>query len=196
MDRKKLLIVSVAVEGGLFVMGLILANYAQLNIWNTFSISLTATVYSLLFCLPMFAFLLMSIRLTWGPFARLRRELEGKVRPLFVNSKMIDLALIALFAGLGEELIFRGWLQGVLIAKTNVWMGILLSSLIFGLAHYISTDYAIYAFITGIYLGLIYQVLNNLFIVMMIHAVYDFAALVYLVRKGGKVLSDLPVKEL
>lgn len=196
MDRKKLLIASMGVEGGLFVMGLVLTKYAQLNIWSTFSISFTATVYSLLFCLPMFAVLLISMRLSWGPFTRLRRELEEKVRPLFANSKMIDLALIALFAGLGEELIFRGWLQGVLIAKTNVWMGILLSSLIFGLVHYISTDYAIYAFITGIYLGLIYQVSDNLFIVMMIHAVYDFAALVYLVRKGGNALSDVLVEEL
>ena len=63
-------------------------------------------------------------------------------------------------------------------------MGILIASLIFGLAHYLSIAYFIYAFITGIYLGLIYHVTGNLFIVMIIHALYDFIALVFLVREG------------
>jgi membrane protease YdiL (CAAX protease family) len=38
--------------------------------------------------------------------------------------------------------------------------------------------------LTGVYLGVIYQASGNLYIVMIIHALYDFIALVYLVRKG------------
>ena len=182
LSRKTLLLTAIAVEGGLLLSGLVLTHFSQLNVWTDFDISLSATIYALLFCIPMIVILLVSMRSIRGPFSRLRLEMEEKVRPLFVNSPIIDLALIALFAGVGEELLFRGWMQGILITKINTSTGILLTSLIFGILHYISKEYAIYAFIVGIYLGLIYQVSGNLYIVMAIHAVYDFIALVYLVR--------------
>lgn len=107
--------------------------------------------------------------------------------PIFTNCNIVDLAIIALLAGVGEELFFRGWMQTVLAERSGVWVGILAASLIFGLLHYLSITYAIYAFATGIYLGVIYYVFGNLYIVMAIHAVYDFVALVYLVRKGRQI---------
>ena len=75
-------------------------------------------------------------------------------------------------------------MQAVLIERSGVLSGILITGLVFGLLHYLSTTYAIYAFLTGIYLGIIYQASGNLYIVMAIHALYDFIALVYLVEKG------------
>ena len=164
LSRKTLLLTAIAVEGGLLLSGLVLTHFSQLNVWTDFDISLSATIYALLFCIPMIVILLVSMRSIRGPFSRLRLEMEEKVRPLFVNSPIIDLALIALFAGVGEELLFRGWMQGILITKINTSTGILLTSLIFGILHYISKEYAIYAFIVGIYLGLIYQVSGNLYI--------------------------------
>ena len=74
-------------------------------------------------------------------------------------------------------------------------MGILIVSLIFGLAHYLSITYAIYAFLTGLYLGLIYQAFGNLYIVMVIHAVYDFVALMYLLKNAGKKASSAQAVE-
>jgi membrane protease YdiL (CAAX protease family) len=65
-----------------------------------------------------------------------------------------------------------------------VVLGILIASAIFGLLHYLSTTYAFYAFLTGVYLGVIYHATGNLYVVMVIHALYDFIALVYLVRMG------------
>ena len=60
----------------------------------------------------------------------------------------------------------------------------MIASVIFGLAHYLSPTYAIYAGLVGLYLGIIFQASENLYIVMAIHALYDFIALVYLVKKG------------
>jgi hypothetical protein len=99
--------------------------------------------------------------------------MEEKVIPIFANCKFIDLGLIAFMAGFGEELFFRGWMQGALVKNFGLWVGILIASLIFGLAHYLSTTYFIYAFITGVYLGVIYHFSGNLYIVMGIHAIYD-----------------------
>ena len=183
MNRKALLLITIFVEGGLFLLGLILMRFSRLELWSRFDFSWGATVYALLLCIPMVMMLFFFDRSNWEPMTRFRREIDEKITPIFVYSKLPDLALIALFAGVGEELFFRGWLQSVLTGKFEAWLGILIASAIFGLAHYLSLTYAIYAGLIGLYLGVIYQVSGNLYIVMVIHALYDFIALVYLLGK-------------
>ena len=183
MDRKALLLVTLLVEGGLYLFGLLLMGGSS-AFQSRFDLSWSGTGYALLLCLPMLGMLYFSERTKWKPLAQLRAEIEEKVIPIFTNCKIIDLGVIAFLAGVGEELFFRGWMQSALTNKLGIWAGILIVSLIFGLAHYLSLTYAFYAFITGIYLGVIYHTTGNLYVVMMIHAMYDFTALVYLVRKG------------
>ena len=186
MSRKTLLMVAFFVEGGLFFIGLLLMGVSSQELWSRFDLSRRATAYALLLCVPMLAMLYLSERTQWPPLARLRDELDEKVMPIFANCKLIDLVAIAFLAGLGEELFFRGWLQGLLINKLDVLLGILIASAVFGFMHYLSPIYAIYAGLTGVYLGLIYQLSGNLYIVMVIHAVYDFIALMALLYKGRR----------
>jgi membrane protease YdiL (CAAX protease family) len=192
MNRKALLLITIFVEGGLVLLGLILMRFSQLELWSKFHLSWAATASTLLLCVPMLAALFFAMRTQWTPLSRLRNELEEKVIPIFANSKLPDLALIAFLAGAGEELFFRGWLQGALTSNFGIWLGVLIASVIFGLAHYLSITYALYAGLTGLYLGVIYQVTGNLYIVMAIHALYDFIALVYMRGSGNKTeLSTL-----
>ena len=193
MDRKALLPVTVLVEGGLFLFGILLMGGPH-AVLAQFNLSWSATVFALLLCLPMVAALYLAMRSEWEALSRLRNELDEKILPIFANCKIIDLAMIAFLAGIGEELFFRGWLQGVLTNKFGMLLGILTASGIFGFAHYLSPTYALYAGLTGVYLGAIYQISGNLYIVMAIHALYDFIALVYLVQKGkgnGKGFEQL-----
>jgi membrane protease YdiL (CAAX protease family) len=183
MARKTLLLITLVVEGGLFVIGLLLIGGLD-ALLSRLHVSWSATAYSLLLCLPIFAMLYLGEQSQWSPLVSLRDEIDEKVVPIFANCKIIDLAVIALLAGIGEELLFRGWLQGALAARLGILPGILVASVIFGFAHYLSPTYAIYAGLTGLYLGMIYQASGNLYIVMAIHAVYDFIALVYLVKKN------------
>jgi hypothetical protein len=185
MDRKALLLVTLFVEGGLYLLGLLLMGGPG-EFQATFNFTWSATGYALLLCLPMFATLYFAVRTKWEPLARLGREINEKVTPIFANCNIIDLGIIALLAGVGEELFFRGWMQGALTNRLGLWVGILLASAVFGFAHYLSATYAIYAGLTGIYLGVIYQVSGNLYIVMAIHALYDFIALVYLSRRDER----------
>ena len=184
MDRKTLLLITLLVEGGLFLFGLLLMGGSG-ALLPKFSLSWSATLYALLLCIPMFMGLYFAAVSKWRPLSQLRHELDEKVVPIFVNCRILDLALISLLAGSGEELFFRGWLQGTLTNKFGIWIGILIASAIFGFAHSLSPTYAIYAGLTGLYLGAIYQVTGNLYIVMTIHALYDFIALLYLVRRGN-----------
>lgn len=183
MNRKALLLITIFAEGGLLVLALILMRFSQLNIWTKINISWRATAAAFLLSIPMLALLFFFDRSNWEPMIRFRSEIDEKVIPIFANTRLPDLAVIALFAGVGEELFFRGWLQSVLINRFEVWLGILIASAIFGLLHYLSSTYAIYAGLIGLYLGLIYQVSGNLYIVMAIHALYDFIALVYLINR-------------
>ncbi len=113
MDRKALLLITLFVEGGLFVIGLILMGGSG-ALLPRFSLSWSATAYALLLCIPMFAALYISVRSEWGPLSRLRKEIDEKIVPIFVNCKIIDFAFIAFLAGISEELFFRGWLQSAL----------------------------------------------------------------------------------
>ena len=191
MNRKALLLITVIVEGGLFLIGLLLMGGSG-ELLSRFGFSWGAKGNALLLCIPMFAVLYLAMRSGWALLSRLRNDIDEKIAPIFADCRLFDLAVIAVLAGIGEELFFRGWLQSILIHRFEVWLGILITAAIFGLAHYLSITYAIYAGLTGIYLGVIYRVSGNLFIVMAVHALYDFIALVYLVRKGNSVATIAP----
>jgi len=184
MDRKSLLSVTIIVEGGLLLLALYLLNAAKMDVRSGFDPSVGATLLALLFSLPMFAAFYLTICTNWPPLSRLRMETQEKIRPLFANCKTLDLLIISIFAGVAEELFFRGWMQTVLVGRFGLLGGIALASLIFGLAHYLSKEYALYAFITGIYLGIIFHWTGNLFLLMSIHALYDFVALLSLKPVG------------
>ena len=189
MNRNTLLLVTVITEGGLYFLGLALMNSAEIELRSVFNVSWISTIYALLLTLPMFVALYLVERSRWEPIVQLRKEMDEKILPIFANCKVVDLAVIAFFAGVGEELFFRGWMQAVLVERSGVVIGILITSIVFGFLHYLSTAYAVYAFLTSMYLGIIYLITGNVFIVMAIHAVYDFIALMYLVKKDREIAA-------
>ena len=195
MNKKTLLLITLVTEGGLYFLGLMLMNSAQLELRSVFNVSWKAILYAILLTLPMFVTLFLIERTNIKSIVDLKKEMDEKVLPIFSGTNLFDLAFIAFFAGVGEELFFRGWMQVVLADRFGLVVGIFITSLVFGFLHYLSSAYAVYAFITSIYLGIIYHLTGNVFIVMAIHAVYDFVALVYLVRKSKDVSSETTVSE-
>jgi membrane protease YdiL (CAAX protease family) len=85
-------------------------------------------------------------------------------------------------AGVGEEMLFRGVLQGVLARWLGTWEGLAVASLLFGLLHPISTTYVVVAGLLGAYLGAVWILSGNLLVVVIAHAVYDYLALRALFR--------------
>lgn len=134
--------------------------------------------------LPMLLIFVLFLRLPFGPFVRIQRFVDEFLRPLFVPCTLVELAVLSLAAGIGEEMLFRGVLQGVFSHWWGPWPGVLAASVVFGLLHLITPTYAVMATLLGVYLGGCFLASDNLLVVIVAHALYDFVALVYLVRSA------------
>jgi membrane protease YdiL (CAAX protease family) len=100
--------------------------------------------------------------------------LEGAIFPLVRQASFGELLLGAAMAGFSEELFFRGLLQPRI--------GLPAASLVFGLLHGPSRDLwplGVWAAGAGALLGLVYSATGNLLLPTLVHAFYDFAALLY-----------------
>ena len=92
-----------------------------------------------------------------------------------------QLALVAALTGVGEELLFRGLFQLGLSGLLGVGWAILITSVIFGLAHAVTPTYCMLTFFISLYFSWLFVLTGNLIVPIAIHALYDF--FVFLVLK-------------
>jgi len=97
-------------------------------------------------------------------------EIEAFIRatlvPLFRHTGIAGLGLVALAAGIGEELLFRGVIQDGLESWYGPLPALVLTSLLFGMAHCITRAYFMLACLMGLYLGALYLWTGNLLMVL------------------------------
>ena len=93
-------------------------------------------------------------------------------------------------AGIGEEVFFRGFLQGSLARVVNPWIALALVSALFGVVHMVSIGYAIFAGPLGFYLGMLLLLTGNLFVAVAVHTLFDFAAILLIVRMTPSPASE------
>jgi membrane protease YdiL (CAAX protease family) len=89
---------------------------------------------------------------------------------------------ISLLAGVAEEALFRGALQGGLTARLGSEAALGVAAVLFGLCHALNRAYALLATGMGLVLGLEFQGTGTLWAPALTHAAYDFFALLYLLR--------------
>ncbi|MGM0769140.1 MAG: CPBP family intramembrane glutamic endopeptidase [Pseudomonadota bacterium] len=111
----------------------------------------------------------------------LERQMQG-LYDFAASYSPAVLILLSLLAGIGEELLFRGALQGWLMARTDGVTAVMVASVVFGLVHFVSFTYFLVATGLGLVLGTAYMVSESLVMVMIWHAVYDMIALFCLLR--------------
>jgi uncharacterized protein len=102
-------------------------------------------------------------RIPLDAIKRLNQISSEQFREILKPFSMPQLITLALSAGVGEELLFRGWLQTLFtgpidqhLFSVRVLLGIALASAAFGLAHPISRAYVIVASSMGIVFGFAY----------------------------------------
>jgi membrane protease YdiL (CAAX protease family) len=121
-------------------------------------------------------------RSSWGPLRRLQHEVWENIVPVFAECSCLELTLVAVAAGLGEEALFRSVIQIALADWLGPFGALLVASALFGLCHLLTPTYAAIAALLGLYLGGLLMVFDNLVPAILVHAGYDLGALLYLVR--------------
>jgi uncharacterized protein len=180
--RAVVVILAVFFEGGLALLSLLLGWRLGHPPLRQFVWSLEDALWGVVATIPLLALFLAILKWPIGPLARAKHFCENEVEPLLHDSSWSEIGLISLSVGVSEEMLFRGVVQAALTGWLGVPAGMGIASVLFGLLHPISVPYMVMAAFLGLYLGTVWIVSGNLLTVIVVHTLYDFAALSYLIR--------------
>lgn len=145
--------------------------------------------------LPLIALLWWFMKTPRTAIARFRQSQIEFFAQIGFRFTPLRILFMALFAGIFEELLFRGILQTGAAKIMPMVAAILLSNLIFGLVHWRSAIYALIAGLVGVWIGVLFALTGNLLAPIVTHAVYDIVALAVTARaieawRLGKMQHD------
>jgi membrane protease YdiL (CAAX protease family) len=169
-------------EGGLGLLAMGLGWLLGINPAADVAWNWPAVAWGLVATLPMAGMLPLLVHSSWPPLRRLVRLIDEVAVPLLGRLTVSHLALLSILAGVGEELMFRGLLQGGLAPYLGDAGALVAASAAFGLCHALTRTYAVLATLIGLWLGGLWLLADNLLAPMITHALYDFLALIYLLR--------------
>ena len=150
--------------------------------WN-----LSGVVMGVIAVLPMAAFLWWFVDTSDPTIARFREQQIEFFADIGFEFTPFRIAVMALAAGIGEELMFRGFLQTWIDGFAPLTVAIVVTNIVFGLLHMRTVLYAVIAGLVGVYLGVLYAVTDNLLVPIVAHGVYDLIALEYTRRAIGRL---------
>jgi uncharacterized protein len=187
-------VTAAAFEGGLALFAVGLGWALDLPPMETFRWSWPDLGWGIVATLPPLTLLGLCLYLPWEPLRKILRLLNETVLPLFRQCGLMEIAVIALLAGLGEEMLFRPIVQEGL----SRWIGLpygpacglIAAAVFFGLLHGMTLAYAILAAVIGLYLGIVWKLNGNLMIPIVTHALYDFIALAVLIRRQPPIIVE------
>ncbi len=194
MDAKQYQVVHIAnfavtaalFEGGLAIFALSLGWAFDIPPMASFRWSWIDFGWGVAATIPPLGLLGLCLYLPWRPFQRILRLLNQTILPLFRECRLIEIAMISVLAGLGEEMLFRPIVQEGLAhwigSPYGTVLGLIAAATIFGLLHGMTVTYAILAGVIGLYLGSIWLLTGNLLVPITVHALYDFLALAALTK--------------
>jgi membrane protease YdiL (CAAX protease family) len=152
-------------------------------------------LYGCMAAIPMLIVIELLRKIPWEPIRQLERLTDDGMFKVLLELRPSELIVISICAGVGEELLFRGWLmswiiQGAPVAipsEVVVLVALLISSIIFGLFHPITPLYVALATLMGIYFGALVLITGNLLVPIAAHATYDAVQLIMTSRSESVV---------
>jgi len=173
--------VALMFQGGIGVLGLVTIFLFGIPVYYDGVSPSIAVFWGVAGSLTTYAVIMLLTRLP----GLLRDSLESQLELLHrfaCDYSWPVLIALSVFAGVGEELLFRGAIQGWLARHVHDAVAIGLASVVFGLVHYLSFTYFVLATGLGLALGTAYALTDSLILVMVWHGVYDMIAL-YCLRR-------------
>ncbi len=162
---------------GIVVLALVLDMLFGLRMLEDLSFSMTAINLSLAATVPLLVAVWLLGTMDWAWVRELQKFMREFLIPLFRNAPVGILFLVSLLAGVGEELLFRGVIQGGLDGVIGKTSALVIASVIFGAMHAVSRPYFIITTLMGLYLGWLYLATGNLLIPILVHFIYDWVVL-------------------
>jgi uncharacterized protein len=144
---------------------------------------------------PILLFVEIIRRIPWEPIRELERLTDDGMLRTLLQLRPPELIMVSLCAGIGEELLFRGWLMywiadligladfsGGAEGPLAIGIALVMSSFVFGLFHPITKLYVVIAAVMGIYFGGLVLYTGNLLVPIAAHATYDAVQLILTAR--------------
>jgi len=189
-DRSQFLNFAGLIEGSLALAALGVGWLLEINPLEHFSWDWLAVGWGLLGAVPTLLVFYLAYRFPIGELCKIRDFLSRELAPSLSILRWYDLILMALLAGVSEELLFRGLLQP--------WIGGLSCNVLFGVVHWITPLYAVLAFVTGSYLSwaMTFTEPDNLLTPIVIHATHDYLAFLVIVSIHNRTTAIPPASEI
>lgn len=188
------LIVSVLLELGLGVVAIVLGFTLGpdprdvlpfLGQWNQILIGLGLGILA---AVPILVVIQLIELLPLQPIRDLQKATEERLLGAMAKLRTVDLLTVSICAGVGEELLFRGWLMMSLSGPMAQWepgilaAAVIVSSIVFGMAHPITPAYVVITGLIGVYMAMLLVWTGNLLVPIAAHAFYDFIQLILATR--------------
>ena len=177
-------------EAALIPLAILLGWIGSINPFANIFFTETALANGVIGTIPLILIFLAFEQIQAKSVGNIRRLLLETLGPGLLDRHWTDLLILALIAGIAEELLFRGVIQPWIEQFWSVTAGLVISNCMFGLVHAVTPLYALLAGIVGMYLGLSlnYGTEKNLLVPIIIHGLYDFLAFFALIRMYRKSL--------
>lgn len=154
-----------------------------------------AFVWAMLGMLPLLLILHAILRFDWWVFRSMRKTVDQMLVPLFAKCTVFDILVLSILAGFGEELFFRWCLQGglavVISGPNGEVIALIVASVVFGLFHCINLSYVIITTVIGLVLGYLMIRSGTYLAPALAHALYDFVALLYVLKQASWAENSL-----
>ena len=198
MNTNGFVLYMILFEGTMALLGALFALFCGLDLGKAFQTSDMADFFNQL-ALGIGIAAAMGIVFTildhvpWSQLKKVSEKTKEIVNEAFKNTSHFNRFLVCLLAGVGEEVLFRGfifiaifefWSWG-LEYNMNIFAAIIISSVLFGLGHHITLMYFFISSLLGAFFCLVFLWTGSLIAPVVAHALYDFYAIEFALKESA-----------
>ena len=177
-------------EGAMALIGAALALFCGLDLWKAFHTPDLLTLFKqfglgVVFAAGMGLLFTLLDYIPWRRLKQVSQKTKEVVVATMKNVTRFNRFLVCLLAGIGEEILFRGFIFVAIFEfwpwgleyNLNIIAAIVFSSILFGLGHYVTLLYFIITGLLGAAFCLVFLWTGSLIAPVVAHALYDFYAM-------------------
>lgn len=169
------------VQASLAILAILIIVFGGVEV-GVGGLSLSSSIVAGTFAgIAMYGGVFFALRL--GVLSRFKENLGKNVGK--VHLSWLQIIAISVFAGVAEELLFRAAIQTWVASHTNIYIGVLLASVLFGIAHFSSISYFLLTLVIGVVMGAAYHLSQSIEFVIVWHIVADIVGLSIFVKYPG-----------